>query len=297
MAKRTFYAAKVNIHGNIFSPNLEELINEFIPQAILKSAPLKIGTWNWTFTDVYEKNDDNQRLIIGNVTKSKQADVKVRIDSITEQRKTDFELAHTAFFVYNPEGEILVHESTGAISDFEFRKLFTRLLSRDPHIGEVKVLPIPEPRVIRQELRSIQKITHLEFHLIHPNPGREEFNQYQEIIKENKLKELEIKMVNKNGFIISESHVSGGLPHSIENGIELIEAGYGDVEIKGFDEEIRQGRKKKTIVKKKRSFSSKKSVRLIKTTEYDKERLLSRIFSFILDVKKKARGESDKNEK
>ena len=53
MSKRTFYAAKINIHGNILSPNLIELIEIHIPRVILKQKPdLKIHTWNWTFTDV-----------------------------------------------------------------------------------------------------------------------------------------------------------------------------------------------------------------------------------------------------
>lgn len=298
MSKRTFFAAKVNIHGNILSPNLDELINVFIPRVILKSEPMKIGTWNWTFTDVEEVFVDNQRLITGNVTKSKFSTQKIRIGQKTEQRESEFELAHTAFFVYNPQGEILAHESTGSISAKEFRDLFTRLLSRDPHVGEVKIMPIPSPHKIRTEIMSIEKVTMLHFYLIHPNPGKEEFNQYQQIIDDAGLLELEIKMVNNNGIAIEDKIENGQiqLKQSIENGIFLVEAGYGDIDIKGHDEIIippAGRRKRKKVNKKKRSFSSRNAVRFIKISENDRGALLKGVVSFILDVKNKVFKDDD----
>jgi hypothetical protein len=297
MSKRTFYAAKINIHANIFSQDLEELINHHIPRVILESKPLKVNTWNWTFTDVDSIDFENQRLIIGNVTKSKHTNQTIRIGQKTTKVKSEHELAHRSFFVYDPEGEILVHESTSAITAHEFRVLFTRLLSIDPYVGEVVINPIPVPHVIRKEIMAIENITKIHFHLIHPNPGREEFNLYQDIIKENGLKELNVEMVNKDGFKIADVSTTKSFQFkkSIESGIALVESGYGDILIKGFNKALRQGKRKKIIDKKKRSFSSSMSVRLIKTNELDSKRLLSRIFSFILDVKGKVLkdGEGD----
>lgn len=289
MSFRTFYAAKINIHGNILSPNLDELINHHIPRVILQSIPLKINTWNWTFTDVEPIKIQGNRYIVGNVTKSKYLKQKVRIGSRTERKKSEYEIAHTAFFVYDPNGEILIHESTSAISALDFRNLFTKLLSRDPYVGEVKIIPIPTPYKIRKELLSIEKITKIHFHLIHPNPGREEFNLYQQIIHDAGLLELDIAMNNVKGIDIGKPGESGQIEFSkpIENGIALVESGYGDIDIKGHDEIIVQGKRKKKVNIKKRSFSSKNAVRYFKTTENDQERLLNRIVSFILDVKNK----------
>lgn len=297
MSKRTFYAAKINIHANIFSQNLEELINHQIPRVILESKPLKVNTWNWTFTDVDQIIFENRRLITGNVTKSKYSNQTIRIGQKTTKVQSEHELAHRSFFVYDPEGEILVHESTSAITAHDFRVLFTKLLSIDPYVGEVVINPIPVPHVIRKEIMAIENITKIHFHLIHPNPGREEFNLYQDIIRENGLKELNVEMVNKDGFKVADVNTFEGFSFkkSIENGIALVESGYGDILIRGFNKALRQGKKKKIIDKKKRSFSSSMSVRLIKINEVDSNKLLSRISSFILDVKSKIlkEGEGD----
>lgn len=285
MRKRRFYAAKVNVHENIFSQNVNEIIEFHIPRVILESKPVKINTWNWMFTDVKKVLHKDRTFIIGNVTKSKITKQKVRIKNVTKEIETDYELAHTAFFVYDPAGEILAHESTSAISDVDFRELFTKLLSRDVYVGEVKVMPIPEPYRIREEILTFDKLTRLHFHLIHPNYGREEFNLYQEIINENGLKELDVKMINKDGFSVNNE----GFSKSIENAISLVESGYGDMEVTGYNEVIVEGKRKKKLRKKTRKFSSRKAVRSIQVDEKDENQLITRIINFILDVKNKVK--------
>jgi len=291
MAKRTFYAAKINIHGNIFSQNLQELIHIYIPNTILESVPIKVNTWNWTFTDVKEVISNDRKIIVGNVTKSKYQNQTVRINTVTKRVKSEHELAYRAFFVYDPIGEILAHESTSSISANEFIYMFKNLLSRNPLIGEVKIVPVPEPFMIRKEILSIEKLTQVNFHLIHPNPGKQEFNLYQRMIKENRLKELDIKMTNKDGLDLSSketiTNVHENKPtftNAIEDGIALVEAGYGQVEVRGYDEVKIQGKKKELTRKQRRAFSSKRSVRTLKSSERDNSRLLPRIVDFILDV-------------
>ncbi|RDU35489.1 hypothetical protein DRW41_17260 [Neobacillus piezotolerans] len=290
MRSRTFFAAKINIHGNIFSQDLDELIFVHIPRVILESESKRIHSWNWSFTDIESINVENRNLITGNLTKSKHANQNVKVGKKTVKKKSEDELAHTAFFVYDISNEILVHESTGAISQFDFRRVFTDLLSRDPLVGEVKILPIPEPHKLRQELLSIEKITTVTFHLIHPNPGKREFDLYQSLIHDYGLKELDISMSNKEGFPVVEDKDKDGeadFKPAIESGISLVESGYGDVEFAGFDEVVVQGKKKKRITRKKKRFSSRRSVRNMKTEETDKPKLLSKIASFIMSVKDK----------
>lgn len=336
--KKTFYAAKINVHENIFSQNLQEIIRVHIPKAILAMPTIKVNSFNLSFTDAVEIVHDGHTLIIGNITKSKYASQKVKIGSSTNYVKSEHELAKTSFFVYHPENEIIAYEVNSSITDKEFRSFFTTILSRDNNIGEVKIKTIPEPFKIRSEIQAMQTVTTIHFHLIHPNPGKKAFNLYNKIIQDNKLKELEIKMNNNKGLVLKpqalvteQSKVQ--LPNeeivlptfidltdvgndkavpnpvdnrefeveefteSIENGISLVESGYGTVDIKGYDEITVEGKRKRTKkIKRNRFFSSKKSVRMIKTDEYSQERLLTRILNFIVDVKNKVVKEGEQND-
>ncbi|QIC07641.1 hypothetical protein GOP56_19950 [Brevibacillus sp. 7WMA2] len=320
MAKRTFYAAKINVHENIFSQDLDKIIEYEIPKTIMESKTIKLKSWNWTFTDINQIIHQGRKIIFGNVTKSKYKQLKVRIDTVTTNVISEHELAYTAFFIYDLESEILAHESTSSISVKEFLNLFTYLLSQNPVIGEVIIKSITEDQFIRKELLSIQKVTQIQFHLIHPNPGRRKsFNLYQKMIHQNRLKSLDIKMTNKDGVEIieeqldfkndSEKDTSTTDQHSdtsthekhessnttlgkklttyIEYGIQLVESGYGEIKIKGFDETIRKGKTKNYIDKKPRNFSSENSIRRINVTEDEPVRLRSKLVTFILNVIKK----------
>jgi hypothetical protein len=296
MHKRTFFAAKINVHANIFSQDLFEIIRRHIPRVILESKPLKINSWNWSFTDVEKIIINDNEIITGNVTKSKFTSQKVKIGDRTEKRKTDYELAHTAFFMYDPQSEILAHESTGSISAYEFRELFTKLLSSDPYVGDVIINPIPIPQKIREEFLAIDKITKVQFHLIHPNPGKKEFNLYQGIINENGLKQLHIEMENKDGFEVGKTNKDTGevvFKESIENGIALVESGYGSIDVKGFNQTIVPGKRKDRIQRSRKKFSSRKSVRHINIAEPDKTTFLGKLFSFINLSKNKSNSEGE----
>ncbi|MGN7169104.1 hypothetical protein ACTHSJ_24900 [Paenibacillus cellulositrophicus] len=324
--KKLFYAAKINVHENIFNQNLQEIIRVHIPKAILAMPTIRINSFNLSFTDVMETIHDGHKLIIGNITRSKHTSQKVRIGSSTNFVKSEYELAKTSFFVYHPEHEIITYEVNSSITDNDFRSFFTAILSRDNSIGEVVIKTIPEPFKIRAEIQAMQTVTTVHFHLIHPNPGKDAFNLYNQIIQDNKLKELEIKMNNDKGLMLRpkreklkvqpqeeeiilstfidltenndddtssspdnrEFEEVGEFTESIENGISLVESGYGTVDIKGFDEITVEGKRKRTKkIKRNRYFSSKKSVRMIKTNEYSQERLLTRLLNFIIDVKDK----------
>lgn len=336
--KKVFYAAKVNVHENIFNQNLQEIIRIHIPRVVLSMPTIRINSFNLSFTDAVEVYHEGHKLIIGNITKSKHASQKVKIGSSTNFVKSEHELARTSFFVYHPENEIITYEVNSSITDSEFRSFFTAILSRDNYVGEVKIKTVPEPYKIRSEIQAMQTVTTVHFHLIHPNPGKKEFNLYNQIIQDNKLKELEIKMNNDKGLelrrhvLVSEQPTKQDsqedilLPsfielediqkeqvieanktftgnedleftESIENGISLVESGYGTVDIKGYDEITVEGKRKKARkVKRNRFFSSKKSVRMVKTNEYSQERLLTRLLNFIVDVKNKAVKGGEQND-
>lgn len=349
--KKTFYAAKINVHQEIFSNKLQKIIQVNIPNAILKMPSIKVNSYNLSFTDVKEIKHEDQRLIIGNVTKSKHASQKVRIGSTTNIVTSEHELAYTSFFIYHPLNEIIVYEVNSSIRDKDFRNFFTQFLSKDRSIGEVKIQPVPEPYRIRNELESMDKITTVHFKLIHPNPGKKEFNMYNSIIQEAKLKELDIKMVNDKGLkltegsqeekteevnleerprklipytedddkneaqiledesasLVADENNDKDVEHSnttvkkyndpIENGIALVESGYGSIDIKGYDITRVKGKGNRTRRQiKNRKFSSVDSVRRITVSEMSVEPLINRLFKFILDVKEKFNSKEDDDE-
>lgn len=92
MRTRVFYAAKINIHGNIFSQDLDELIKVHIPRVILESDSIKVNTWNWSFTDIENKEINGRQLITGNVTKSKHTTQKVRMGQKTVKKDLNMNL-------------------------------------------------------------------------------------------------------------------------------------------------------------------------------------------------------------
>jgi hypothetical protein len=299
LRRRVFFAAKINVHENIFSQDLEKIIYEHIPRVILQSsAPIKVNTWNWSFTDVESLDFIGKNILVGNITKSKIVKQKVRIGTKTLKKSTENEIAHTAFFVYDPFTEILAHEVTGAITKNDFMKLFAQLLSSDPYVGDVRVISIPVPQKIRTELLLIENITEIKFDLIHPNPGKKEFNTYQRLIKDSSSTELSVKLSNPRGIKVKSEETNpvstNEFVDSIEDGIYLVESGYGTVGVKGFNEVQIPGKRKKFITKKKtKRFSSSNSYQQIKTDETDHSKLVNRIIQFIKNVKDKDSGNED----
>jgi hypothetical protein len=109
---------------------------------------------------------------------------------------------------------------------------------------------------------------------------------------------IELDEIQRESVIVTDNNNKDGVfTESIENGISLVESGYGTVDIKGYDVIIIEGKRKKTKkIKRNRFFSSKKSVRMIKTIEYSQDRLLTRLLNFIVDVKNKVVKEGEKND-
>lgn len=276
MKKRTFYFAKINIHGNIFSPDLEDLIAIHIPRVIKEVNTIKLSSYNWSFTDLKEINILNSLIIHGNVTKSKHAKQKIKDGKKTYEKRSDDELAETAYFVYDLNNEILVFETNSKITIDAFITFFTRLLSQDTIIGEVIIKPIPIQYEIIKQLLSFDKVTQISFELIHPNPGKKEFNSYNELIHGANLKKLDITMSNtEEGIKLSDQNNNDVTNPIITDGIDLVERGYGEIDIIGenYTSTLSRKNKKKTQTKK-RKFSSKKSIKKLSTYELENDKVL-----------------------
>lgn len=284
MIKRTFYFAKINIHGNIFSPDLENLIEVEIPKVIKNIKELHLQSWTWSFTDLKEEIIEGRKVIHGNVTKSKYATQKIKDGDKTFRKQSEKELAETAFFVYDLRNELLIFEPNSKINLDSFIIFFTRLLSQDPIIGKVIIKTIPEEYKILQHLLSYDKVTQLSFTLIHPNPGKKHFNLYNKLIHDSNLKELDLQMTNKEEGIDLKAEGSQIKNEVIKDGIDLVESGYGEIHMKGENYSFVKGKKDKMRqVTNKKSFNSKTSIKKLISREIKTGLLLKEI---VTEIKK-----------
>jgi len=231
-------------------------------------------------------------LITGNLTKSKQKSIKVKKGNETLDVVPEFEQAQTSYFAYQPLNEILLFEVNSLVSLDDFIRVFSSLLSRDVYIGEVKIVPLPEPYRIRNEINSMDVVTSIAFQLIHPNPGKKEFNLYQKIIDQNSAKEVDLKLINSSGLTIrnKEENATTEYVETIEHGIRLVENGYGAIVVKGYTEVVTRSSAKPKVNKKPKNFYSSKAIRKITVNDFGEELLLSRLRSFILDIVNKIKS-------
>ncbi|GEM_PF-636085 len=292
MAKKTLFAAKVNVHENIFSWDLNEIISIHIPRVIRETPSFKVNSFTWSITDISDHNVDGMELITGNLTKSKQKSIKVKKGNETLDVVPEFEQAQTSYFAYQPLNEILLFEVNSLVSLDDFIRVFSSLLSRDVYIGEVKIVPLPEPYRIRNEINSMDVVTSIAFQLIHPNPGKKEFNLYQKIIDQNSAKEVDLKLINSSGLTIrnKEENATTEYVETIEHGIRLVENGYGAIVVKGYTEVVTRSSAKPKVNKKPKNFYSSKAIRKITVNDFGEELLLSRLRSFILDIVNKIKS-------
>lgn len=137
--KHVFYFAKINVHGKIEDENLQNIINTEIPRVINNATDLKMGKSTISFTDIKEITFENNTFIRGNLTTSKKENLRVKDGKQTYLEKSNKELANSAMFIYDIKSEILAFETISNINEKKFIEFFTKLLSQDPKVGEVKI--------------------------------------------------------------------------------------------------------------------------------------------------------------
>lgn len=292
MKQTKYLAAKVNIHGNIFSRNVDELIDIHIPNAILSYPEIYFRKWSWGFTNLQKIQVNNEEIIKGNLTKyTVNPKETVKDGNKVKVITSPLTIARTAFFVYHIKKEIVVFENTSEITPENFTKMFAKLISKHECIGEIIVNFIPEEKVIENELKKIETLTYLKFSIIHPNRSREDFDLYQKVIEENKSKKVELTMRNSEGLNImkeidNEEEGKGQFNDVVQDGIKLINKGYGDVKASGFKKIVVHGKGKKGKIKKQnQKFSSNNSITNMETAETDENKLITKMVSFIINIK------------
>lgn len=281
---KTFYFAKINIHGNIFKPDLEELIETEIPRVIENAKEIKLKSSTISFTDINRININKKTFIIGHVTISKKERLRYKKGQTTFIANTEHEVANSAMFIYDLKSEILAFTTTTKLSVNSFIDYFTRLLSNDEIVGKVVINLIPDHYDIIRELQSFDKITYVKFSLIHPNPGNRFYNLYSQLVKEVSAKEMDVVYKDEVDGLKVEIENETIKTAAINQGVELVNAGYGEVELKGENYTyVESGKKRKTKKKitKKKSFSSKKSTKKLPLKGSTTSEAIKKVATFI----------------
>lgn len=286
MAKKKYYFAKLNVNGNIFSQDVDEIISKLIPEAIQNDEiEITYRQNRYSFTDTKEVNFEDRIFIHGNLTKAKKIKALVKDGNITKEKEFDEFGANTAEFFYDVNNEIIVYRTTSEIKDEHFQKFFKELIERDYRIGELKIFPYTKENSIRDKINSIDVVTDLKFFLIKPNPGKKEFFEFENVIKENNLKELDIIMSNKEGIRLKKNEKE--FTNTIESGIILVESAYGRAEVKGYNRSLVKttGKKDKPIKRKVTAVSAKFN-RFLTVQETDVRDILKKIGNEISKILK-----------
>lgn len=287
-SNKTFHFAKVNVHENIFSENLDNIIKYEIPRVIKNATDIKLNSSTISFTDIVLTQIEDKATIIGHLTNSKREKMRLKDGSTTYFTISEKEIANSALFIYDVESEILAFTTAVKISVDDFINYFTKLLSQDPLIGTVVIKTLPENYDLIKEFKILDKVTFVKFALIQPNPRARHYNLYNRIIGETKAKTLDIVLKeyddgidigitkkdsvkvttenaeashdqltlpiedNTNHEATDETNDEEQFNQPISDGIELVNNGYGEIVIKGetYSYVLKESKRKGNIVRK-----------------------------------------------
>jgi len=240
---KKFYFAKLNINENIFSKNLHELIEINIPKAIEEAEEITLSRTRKlrtnekpstiSFTDLFRENFNGTEFLIGNLTRSITQKATVRDDDVTRTIEVREPTVDTATFIYDIKNEVLVFSKGAYISEKQFIEYFKDLIQFDVMLGEIEIIPYPNFTELKTILSKKPAIEKVAFRLIQPNRPREkDYNQYKELSKEMHAPKLDIIFKDPKGRL-SVLGEDGEYTDPAKDGLELVQKGYGEVEITG----------------------------------------------------------------
>lgn len=277
MASKKYYFAKLNVNGNIFSPDVETIINELIPNAIFhNNKEITYYKNKYSFTDTKKETFGGRVFIHGNLTKSQKIKALVKDGSVTIEKEFNELGAATAEFFYDIKNEVIIYRPTSEIKEDHFQKFFKELIELDHRIGELIIIPYTRENSIRDKINSFDVVTEINFYLIKPNPGKKEFFEFESIIDENNLKSLDLKMGNKEGIKTKKNEKE--FTNTIESGLGLVESAYGTAEVKGYNRTtVKVPGKKDKVGKRSSTAISAKFNRYLSVRETDVRDIMKKI--------------------
>ncbi|MBJ7956825.1 hypothetical protein JDS77_03670 [Bacillus cereus group sp. N28] len=271
-----FIASKINIHENIFSENVEELIR-LIPIAISKKPEILDGNYKWIITETNEIIEDGKNFIYGNLVMSRFESVKV-LDGDELKEHPIPGRAYTSRFVYEPTSEILIFEETSKIRRDDFIKIFAQLIQQsDFQIGEVIITFINQTEDLIKQIKSLDVLTKIEFEFIHPNfHGRKTFKSLSDIIREENANKMKLHLENEKGLNKEGETINAGL--------EMIET-YGEAKATGHNN--LPSRKERQTKNKAIHIDSRDSVYMTNISEKSEGALNKKLRGFVLKISQK----------
>ena len=282
MRQKKYFLAKISISENIFSSieNRNTIINKYIPEAILnEESSIEYDKYTFRITDTKEHNYLGNKYISGNLTRLTKMTATILEGNQTREKTFEEVKAIPVDFFYNIEKEVVAFRTCAEIDSDKFIENFRKIIEIDPRVGDIKLISYSSVNSIRDFFNQLDVVTDINFNLIKPNnPGSKEYFDFERIINDNNLKELEINMSNEKGIKYKKENTDE-FTDSIESGISLTESAYGTVEVKGYVvSEVpgkRKNRKKKN--KKYKSATSARFPRFFKTKESDKTNILKKL--------------------
>lgn len=282
LRQKKYYLAKISISENIFS-SVEDrysIINTYIPNAILnKESVIDYDKYDFRITDTNKYSLSGSNYISGNLTRSTKMTATILEGNQTREKTFEDVKAIPVDFFYNIEKEVVAYRTCTEIDSEKFIENFRKIIEIDARVGDIKVIPYTSVNSIRDFFKELDVVTDINFNLIKPNnPGSKEYYDFERIINDNNLKQLDINMSNAKGIKYKKEE-TGEFTDSIESGISLTESAYGTVEVKGYIESEVPGKRKNRNKKKKKykSATSAKFPRFLKTRDSDKVSILGKV--------------------
>ncbi|WP_413362289.1 hypothetical protein [Lysinibacillus sp. 3P01SB] len=291
LRSKKYYLAKLSISENIFSSTekRDTIINKYIPEAILnKDTVIEYEKYNFKITDTKEYKLQDSNYISGNLSRFRKMTATILDGDHTREKTFEDVQAIPVDFLYNIQKEVVAFRTCAEINSDKFIENFKRIVEADTRIGDVKLIPYTAANSIRGFFEEVDVVTQINFNLIKPNnPGEKEYYDFERIIDDNNLRELDINMSNENG-IMYKKEGTNEFTDTIESGISLTESAYGTVEVKGYNiiESTVPGKRKDRKQKRKsfRSATSANYPRFFKTKEVETFKILKRVHQEIKNL-------------
>ncbi|MCI1912947.1 MAG: hypothetical protein LKJ06_07935 [Schleiferilactobacillus harbinensis] len=238
-----YYTAKLNISGNLFSNNLQEIKLKAIPETLMKFSDQQFGekmvvkestqkTANsvrynrWILTDM-EKIDEG--IIEGNLTKIFPRE-EIVLEGVRTKTTVEDQI-RTAHFFYVIRDELLAFQSTTDINYQVFPRKFEILMKKadtDLQIGDVRIELLTRIDEFKQKLFS-QPVRRVLLKFVTPNDPKTT-DSIADILLGSRAKKADFKMENFTDDEGLQAKDSDGQPVKLfSDFFLLLERGYGSL--------------------------------------------------------------------
>lgn len=227
----TYYVAKLNINGNIFTDekNFNKIKTELIPNRILSFKNGNSKNYitqkkkKYTFADIEKLDED---IIFGKIVKLFNRELE-NVNEGKTLKKWEQDGKECKFF-YSIENELFLlqkcdlYKGGNALLD-----IIANLIETDYNIGELKIKLLKTSQDIRKILIR-DKIKEIQFNYIHPNDQTtlDQFSQAMNSI-EASTGNMTMKAAKEKELVLADKY--GNAKPITQDMLKYINNGYGDI--------------------------------------------------------------------